>query len=60
MLHVYGEQPREVEVTGSDLARVLEDLAKFHGGEASPYADFCVAEFRDEERRHLLVVEESC
>lgn len=58
VLHVFGEQPREV--TGSDLARVLQDLATFHRGEASPYADFCVAEFRDEERRPLLVVEESC
>src|SRR3954447_19725017 len=48
VLHVNGEQPREV--TGPDWVRVLQALAAFHRGEASRYGDFCVAEFRDEER----------
>ena len=47
-----------------DRARAAEELATslmaFFGGEAEPFVSFRVADFRDDTRRVLLVVEQSC
>lgn len=56
VLHVYGLEPKEL--AGEEREALLRDLHAFYEGEASPYADFRVADFRDEGRHPLLVVED--
>ncbi len=57
VLHVYGPEP--VETDGAS-AQLVASLTAFYDGEAGPFAGFRVADFRDDARRVLLVVEQSC
>lgn len=58
VLHVYGPVP--VLVDGSDLERLMTRLDEFLDGRAQPHADFRIADFRDDARNVMAVVEESC
>lgn len=58
VLHVYGPEPQLVD--GSDLDSLLTRLHEFFTGKAPPYADFRVADFRDDNHNVMAVVEEYC
>jgi hypothetical protein len=54
----YGLHPTEVD--GGDRATLLERVGRYLAGEAPPRSEFALAEFRDDRRRVMLVIEESC
>ena len=58
ILHVRGPEP--VEVTGGKVDELVASLQAVFDGDAQPFASFRVADFRDDDRHVLLVVEESC
>jgi len=58
LLHVYGPEPAEIQ--GQAAEELLTSLTAFFAGEAGQFTTFRVADFRDEDRRVLLVVEQSC
>ena len=58
VLHAYGPQPVEVEDSERDVLMARVD--RYFAGEASPHNEFRLAEFRDSDRRVMLVVEEFC
>ena len=58
VLHASG--PRPTEVTGSELEALLERVERYFVGTAPPHSQFWVAEFRDEHRRVMLVIQEAC
>lgn len=58
VLHCYGMHPKEVAGAEREaLATRIEDFFEDH---APPMSRFSMAEFRDDDRAVLLVVEESC
>ncbi len=58
VLHCYGMHPREV--AGEERNELFDRLEQFFAGLAPPMSTFDVAEFRDDDRAVMLVVEESC
>lgn len=58
VLHCYGMHPREV--SGEERNELFDRLEQFFAGLAPPMSTFDVAEFRDDDRAVMLVVEESC
>jgi len=58
VLHAYG--PRPQEVSGLELAALLERVQQYHDGTAPPYSAFLLAEFRNDTRQAMLVIEEMC
>ncbi|WP_143163056.1 hypothetical protein [Couchioplanes caeruleus] len=58
VIHAHGPHPREV----SDQERhsLLERVNRFAVGEAPPHSAFWLAEFRNEDRQIMLVIEEAC
>lgn len=58
VLHVYGVSPRQV--TGTEREALTGQIERFFAGDAPPMSYFAIAEFRDDQRRVLLVVQESC
>ena len=58
VLHAYGPNP--TEVTGTDLEALLERVERYLAGAAAPTSQFWLAEFRDELRNVMLVIEEAC
>jgi hypothetical protein len=47
-------------VTGPERAGLLTRVEAFLDGDVPPFSHFDLGDFRDEDRRRLLVVEESC
>jgi hypothetical protein len=58
VLHAYG--PRPVEVDGPERDALMARVDQYFAGEAPPHNGFLLAEFRDGDRRVMLVVEEFC
>ena len=58
VLHVYGLEP--VELSGSHLDALVQRIEEFFAGEAPAMSDFVLGDFRDSERRVMVVVQESC
>ena len=58
VLHAYGTQPREVE--GREREALLERVRRFAAGDAPPFSTFWLAEFRNEDRQVMVVIEEAC
>lgn len=58
VLHCYGMHPHEV--SGAERQALLARVEEFFEGHAPPMSTFDLAEFRDEDRAVMLVVEESC
>lgn len=49
-----------VLVSSQDRAELLRRVTAFLAGNAPPFSRFVLSEFRDDQRRRMLVVEESC
>lgn len=47
-------------VTGAERRDLLSRVEAIMDGAAPPYSHFVLGEFRDDDRRRLLVIEESC
>jgi hypothetical protein len=58
VLHVYGLEP--VEVSGAQRDALLQRIETFFAGQAPPMSDFVLGDFRDSDRRVMVVVQESC
>ena len=58
VLHCYGVHPKEV--SEAERQALLVRVDKFFEGHAPPLSPFDLAEFRDEDRAVMLVVEEGC
>ena len=58
VLHCYGMHPHEV--SGAERQALFTRVEQFFEGQAPPMSTFDLAEFRDEDRAVMLVVEESC
>ena len=58
VLHCYGMHPKEV--SGAERQALFARLEQFFEGHAPPMSTFDLAEFRDEDRAVMLVVEEGC
>lgn len=58
VLHCNGMHP--MEVSGAERLALLAQIEEFFDGNAPPMSTFDLAEFRDEHRAVMLVVEESC
>jgi hypothetical protein len=58
VLHVCGVSPRQV--TGPEREALTGQIEQFFAGCTPSMSDFAIAEFRDDQRRVLLVVQESC
>jgi len=58
LLHCYGMHPHEV--SGAEGQALLARVEQFFDGDAPPMSTFDLAEFRDEDRAVMVVVEESC
>jgi hypothetical protein len=58
VLHVYGLHP--TQVSGTEREALLERVERYFAGEAPPYSEFRLAEFRDDDHRVMLVIEEAC
>jgi hypothetical protein len=58
ILHAYGVRPREV--SGAERAALLARVERYLAGEAPPRSEFRLAEFRDDDRHVMLVIEEDC
>lgn len=57
-LHCYGMHPKEI--SGAELEALLARIDNFFDGQAPPMSHFWLAEFRDDERATMLVIEEGC
>lgn len=57
-LHCYGMHPREI--SGAELEILLARIEDFFAGHAPPMSEFWLAEFRDDDRATMLVIEEGC
>ncbi len=58
VLHAYGLHP--MEVVGAERAALLERVERYFAGEAPAHSAFRLAEFRDDDRRVMVVIEERC
>jgi hypothetical protein len=58
ILHVYGLDPRQL--TGRERDALIDRIEEFFVGAAPPMTDFAIAEFRNDVRQAMLVVQESC
>lgn len=58
VLHVYGLDPRQV--TGPERDALIDRIEQFFADAAPPMTDFAIAEFRNDQRQAMLVVQESC
>lgn len=58
VLHAYGIRPREVD--GREREALLERVRRFAAGDAPRFSAFWLAEFRNEDRQVMLVIEEAC
>lgn len=58
VLHCYGMHPHEV--SGAERQALVARVEQFFDGGAPPMSTFDLAEFSDEDRAVMLVVEESC
>lgn len=58
ILHAYG--PRPTEVVGAERTALLDQVERYLGGDAPPYSEFRLAEFRDADRNVMLIIEEGC
>jgi hypothetical protein len=58
VLHVYGAGVREP--AGAQRAALTDRIEQFFAGLAPPGSEFAIAEFRNDQRQVLLVVQESC
>jgi hypothetical protein len=58
VLHAYGPNP--TEVSGLECEALLERVERYFAGEAPPHSVFWLAEFRDDNRHVMLVIEEAC
>jgi hypothetical protein len=58
ILHVYGPDPRQL--TGPERDALIERIEQFLADAAPPTTDFAIAEFRNDQRQAMLVVQESC
>lgn len=57
-LHCYGMHPKEI--AGAELEALIARVDEFFQGRAPQWSDFRLAEFRDDERVPMLVIEEGC
>jgi hypothetical protein len=57
-LHCYGMHP--TLVSGAELEALLAGVDGFFQGRAPQRSEFWLAEFRDDERATMLVIEEGC
>lgn len=58
VLHAYGPQPQEV--SGPQREALLERVEQYHRGNAPPHSAFLLAEFRNDARQAMLIIEEMC
>ena len=58
VLHAYGPDP--AEVSWPEREALLERVERYLAGEAPPHSVFWLAEFRDNDDRVMLVVQEAC
>jgi hypothetical protein len=58
ILHVYGLDPRQV--TGPERDALIGRIEEFFTDTAPPMTDFAIAEFHNDQRQTMLVVQESC
>jgi hypothetical protein len=58
VLHAYGAQPHEV--SGREREALLERVRRFAAGDAPTHSAFRLAEFRNDDRQVMLVIEEAC
>ena len=58
VLHVYGIDPRPV--TAPERDGLIARIEEFFAGDAPPMSDFALAEFRNDQRQVMLVVQEHC
>jgi len=58
VLHVYGADIRLV--SGPQRDALTDRIEQFFAGAAPPMSDFVLAEFRDNRRQVMLVVQEHC
>ena len=58
ILHAYGPQPTEVSDTQRQA--LLDRVERYFAGQAPPHSQFWLAEFRDDDRHVMLVIEEAC
>src|SRR6266511_96679 len=58
VLHAYGPHP--IEVSGTERKAFLQRVERYFTGEAPPHSEFRLAEFRDDDHRVMLVIEEAC
>jgi hypothetical protein len=57
-LHCYGMHP--AEISGAELEALLVRIDDVFRGRAPRRSEFWLAEFRDDERATMLVIEEAC
>jgi hypothetical protein len=58
ILHVYGPEPRQL--TGPERDELIGKIEQFFADAAPPMTDFAIAEFRNDLRQAMIVVQESC
>lgn len=58
ILHVYGLDP--TEIPKGDAGSLVARMEEFFAGKAPPMSNFVVGDFRDDGRRVMVVVQESC
>jgi hypothetical protein len=58
VLHIYGPDP--CPVTGPEREALIGRIEEFFAGDAPPMSDFAIAEFRNDQRQVMLIVQESC
>lgn len=58
VLHVYGLEP--TQVTGPVRDALIGRIERYFAGNAPPFSDFAIAEFRNDQRQIMLIVQESC
>ena len=58
VLHAYGPHP--LEVSGRERDALLERVERYVAGEGAPHSVFVLAEFRNNDRQAMLVIEEAC
>lgn len=58
VLHAYGPDP--TEVSGPEREALLERVERYFAGEGPPHSAFWLAEFRDDDRHVMLVIQEAC
>lgn len=58
ILHVYGPDPRQL--TGPERDALIERIEQFFAHAAPSTTSFAIAEFRNDRRQAIFVVQESC